>query len=175
MKTEKKEYTFKGKKHSGVIAWPEDLNEALTLLSDREVFEAFKIGYLEVCRRQICGLTRRRRSQKIDLSVLPPEHQVLILDVFEDLLSQNRQSQQVQKSVQPSEQHTAAIDSVETPEEVSAPDHPHVSEFDQDFAKYLASLGSSPQLHTETLSPQPETTEYQHQSHPKGLLERLFG
>jgi hypothetical protein len=175
MQIENKSWTIKGKKFEGVIAWPDDLNEALTLLSEREVFEAFKIGYLEICRRQICGLTRRRRSQKIDLSALSPEHQALILDVFHDLASQNRQYQPAQKNVQPLEQRITPIDSVETPEEASAPDHPHVSEFDQDFAKYLASLGSLPQPHTETASQQTETAEYQPQSHQKGLLSRLFG
>ena len=174
MKTENKEYTFKGKKHSGVIAWPEDLSEALTMLSEREVWSAFKIGYAEICKRQICGIIPRPRNRKLDVSDLAPEHQDVVLDLIASLRAENQLSQQAQKNVPPELQPISQIDSVEMQEEVSTEVSAHVGEFEQDFAKYLTSLDSSPQQHMETAQQQPETTEDPRQSSPTGLFARLF-
>lgn len=175
MKIENRSFTWKGKKHHGTIAWPDNLQEAITLLGEREVFAAFKLGYLEVCRKQICGLTRRRRNQKIDLSDLPEQDQELVVALVADLKDANQQLRLATESAQPEPQPIVPTDSVETPEEAPAPTSEHVDPFEEDFAKYLASLDSSPQQHTETPEMRPQITANPPQSSQKGLLSRLWG
>jgi hypothetical protein len=175
MKTENKSWTVKGKVHSGTIVWPDNLDQAIKLLGTKEVWAAFKIGYLEICRKQICGLTPRRRNHKIDLSGLSPEEQEMVLELVSDFRAVNQQLQQVEKSAPPEQQSTAPSDSDETPEEAPVPTLPHDDSFEEDFAKYLAAQHSSLPQHTETAPQQPETTGDPLPSSQKGLLSRLFG
>lgn len=151
MHTENKSFKHKGQTYTGTIVWPDHLSEALTLLGERDVWNAFKLGYLEVCRRQICGLTRRRRSQKIDLSDLPESDQELVATLIADLKRQYQSLQQAEESAPPEAPHTAPSDSGETPAEAPAPASVSADSFEADFARYLASLDFSPQQHKETL------------------------
>lgn len=148
MKTENRTFKVKGKSYSGTIVWPSNLAEALQLLGEVEMWEAFKVGYLEYCRRQICGLTpRRRKIQKIDVSDLPDHEQEAIL-LAVDQMRQIYQQQRAKENAPPVQQSKAQIDSDEKPEEVPQDDEElssasqSESSFEEDFAKYLASLDS---------------------------------
>lgn len=144
MKTENRTFRHKNNLHHGTIVWPDNLSEALTLLGEREVWNAFRIGYLEVCRKQICGLTpRRRKTHKIDLSELPETDQEMISQMISDLKEQYRQLQLEKESALLASQQTAPSDFDETPEEAPVPASESADSFDADFARYLASLDSS--------------------------------
>jgi hypothetical protein len=175
MKTENRSWKVKGKTYSGIIVWPDNLSQAIQLLGQKEVWAAFKLGYLEVCRKQICNLTPRRKNRKIDLSGLTPEEQEMVLELVSDFRAVNQQLQQVEKNDPPEPQPTAPTDSDETPEEAPAPALPHDDSFEADFARYLDAQHSSLPQHTETPSQQPQTTEDPPQSIRKGLLSHLFG
>jgi hypothetical protein len=131
MKTENRSFTHRGKTHRGTIVWPEDLAEALKLVGDRETWAAFKIGYLELCRRRICGIIPRRRTQTIDLRELPVEAQELVRDLVQQLHDQNRLHQQAQKSVPPEEPQTSPIDYDGMPTEAEDPFFSNAPEFEQ--------------------------------------------
>ena len=87
MKTENRSFTHKRKTYHGTIVWPDDLAEAIRLLGERDTWSAFRLGYLELCKRQICGITPRRRSQRIDLGALPPEAQDLVRELIDRILA----------------------------------------------------------------------------------------
>lgn len=152
MKTENRTFRHKNNLHHGTIVWPDNLGEAMSLLGEREVWNAFRIGYLEVCRKQICGLTpRRRKNHKIDLSELPEGDQEMISQMISELKEQYRQLQLEKESVQLAAQQKAQIDYDEMPEEALAPASESADPFEADFARYLASLDSSPQQRMEKL------------------------
>lgn len=142
MQIENKSFRLKGKEYTGSIAWPESLQEAVNFLGDWEVFRAFRIGYLEICRRQICGIIPRRRSQKIDLSGLSEQDQELVLQAVAELRESYQLRQQAQKSAPLEEPQTSLSDYGETPEEVPASASPHDDSFEADFARYSAALDS---------------------------------
>lgn len=144
MKTENVSFKHKGKTISGQIAWPESLQEAIHSLEPAEVWEAFKIGYRDMCRRRILGLTRPpRRFVRIDLSLLTPEEQHALLTWKANAETfQNQQSPPVEKSAPPEPTPTDPTDFDEMPAEAQASTSPHVDTFEEDFAKYLASRSS---------------------------------
>jgi hypothetical protein len=142
MQIENKSFRLKGKEYTGTIAWPDDLAEALRLLGDREVWKAFRIGYLEVCRRQICGITPRRRNQKIDLSDLSEDDRELVLQAVSELRENYQRLQQAQRSAPLEPQPTAPSDYDETQAEAEAPASSHEQSFEEDFARYLDALDS---------------------------------
>jgi hypothetical protein len=142
MQIETRSFRLKGKEYTGSIAWPDSLQEALAALGEWEVFRAFRIGYLEICRKQICGVIPRRRSQKIDLSGLSEQDQELVLQAVAELRESYQLHQQAQKSVPPEEPHTFQNDFDETPEEVPASTSPHDDSFEADFARYSSALDS---------------------------------
>jgi hypothetical protein len=150
MKTENRSFTHKRKTYHGTIVWPDDLAEAIRLLGERDTWSAFRLGYLELCKRQICGITPRRRSQRIDLGALPPEAQDLVRELIDQLHAQSLQPQPIQKSAPLESQPTTPNDFDEMPAEAEVQASSHADPFEEDFARYLASLGSSPQPHTET-------------------------
>lgn len=149
MKTENRSFTHKGKTYHGTIVWPDDLAEAIRLLGERDTWSAFRLGYLELCKRQICGITTRRRSQKIDLASLPVEAQDLVRQLVDELHAQNQRHQQAERSAPLESQPITPNDSDEMPEEVQVPASSHADPFEEDLAKYLASLDSSLPQHTE--------------------------
>lgn len=152
MKTENRTFKHKNNLHHGTIVWPDDLSEAVTLLGRSEVWDAFKLGYLEICRRQICGLTpRRRKTHKIDLSDLPEGDQEMISQMIRDLKEQYQQLQRERESALLESQHTDQTDYDETPEAAQDPASESVDSFESDFAIYSNALGSSLPPHTETL------------------------
>ena len=151
MRTENRSFKYRGKVYSGVIVWPNNLQEAIQLLDPADIWEAFRLGYLEHCRRQICGIPiRRRKIQKIDVSGLPPHEQEAILLAVEQMRALYQQPLQAQKSVQPESQPIAPSDSDETPEEAEDSVSSRELSFEEDFAKYSAALDSSLLQHTET-------------------------
>jgi hypothetical protein len=143
MKIEKLTFKEKGKTYSGEIAWPDNLEMAIGFLGERSVWEAFKIGYKLMIKAQIKGkpILPRKRVVKIDLSVLDEQTRIAIEGLLESLAVQ-QQPQQVAESAPPEQPHTDHNDYAEMLTEAEAQSSGHDSSFEEDFAKYLASLGS---------------------------------
>lgn len=150
MKIEKLTVKKNGKVYSGEIAWPTDLASAVALLGEREVWESFKVGYKELAKKRISNSIRpRKRWLKLDLLSLDDQTVAALSEVL-SIAAESRareafaheQQKQVQENPLPVEQQTYPSDSYETQEEVEAPLPQSDDSFEQDFAKYLASLDS---------------------------------
>lgn len=142
MQTENFSFTHKKKRYSAVIAWPENLKEALEILGDREVWKAFRLGYVELVKRRMISPTPRPRIRKIDLNSLPEDTAELLDRILSNLSEQ--------KNPPPSLPQTFQSDSFEKQEEASVEASPHGDSFEADFARYSAFLDSLPQQPKET-------------------------
>jgi hypothetical protein len=156
MKTENFAFTHKRKKISGVVVWPETLLEAVHLLGEKEVWKAFRLGYLELVKKRMINPTPRRQIRKIDLSSLPEEY----VELIDQILNEHK----VQKNPPPLMPQTFQTDFAEKPAAEEVQSSPSDDSFEADFAKYSAALDSSLQPPTGTDETQPGTTEYPHQS-----------
>lgn len=162
MRTENLTFTHKKKTYSATVVWPENLVEAFNLLGEKELWAAFKLGYLEITKRRIVNPTPRPRIRKIDLNRLTEEQAALI----EHILADAQKPQAEQKSVQPEPQQTIQTDSYETQEVVQASVLSRDSSFEEDFARYSAALDSSLPRHTETAAqPLPKVEDPRQLSH----------
>lgn len=159
MKREKITVKRNGKSYSGEIVWPQDLAQAISLLGELEVWGAFRVGYRELAKRRISGLTpRQKRWARVDLSSLDDQMRVLIQALVHEQQNKplpqevSQPPQPSAESPQPVAQQIAPSDSGETQEEALTLSPDNGDSFEQDFAKYLASLDSSPQSHTAELA-----------------------
>ena len=142
MQTKNHTFKHKSKTFSGVIVWPESLQEALIVLPALELWEAFKIGYLELCRRRICEITQRRRTRKIDVSDLPEWEQALIQQAVLETRAKYHTPQTTPESAPLESLPTTQTDSVETQAAAQDPVSSRDLSFEEDFARYSAALGS---------------------------------
>lgn len=166
MKIEKLTVKKNGKTYAGEIAWPDDLGSAIKLLGELEVWSAFKIGYKELAKKRITNSIRpRKKWLKLDLSCVDDQTAEEIESFLRERTRVNQlhienqrrleaeaarqERQQAEETALLEAQQTAQNDYDETPEEAQAPISESADSFEQDFAKYLAALGSSPQQHTE--------------------------
>jgi len=152
MKIEQLNLKKNGKSYSGEIAWPDNLSQALTLLGEREVWEAFKIGYRDLAKKRITGSIRpRRKWAKIDLASLDDQTAEMISLLISDSLARARieKERQAAENLRRVEQQTFQTDSAEKLEVAEAPSPESADDFETDLAKYLASLDSSPRQKTE--------------------------
>lgn len=155
MKREKLTVKKNKKLYSGEIVWPSDLAEAVYLLGELEVWESFRVGYLALAKKRIAGLTpRRQRWAKIDLSSLDDQTRALIQALAREQQNKplpqeaSHTPQQAQESPPRVEQQTVQNDYAETQEEALTSTQSNDESFEQDLARYLASLGSLPQSQT---------------------------
>lgn len=160
MKIEKLTVKKNGKTYAGEIAWPDDLASAIRLLGELEVWSAFKIGYKELAKKRITNSIRpRKKWLKLDLSCVDDQTAELIERLahesaraafaHEAALAAQKEQQQAEETALREAQQTIQNDYDETLEEAQAPISESADSFEQDFAKYLAALDSSPQQHTE--------------------------
>lgn len=147
MKIEKLTFKKKNKVYQGEIVWPLDLDTAIKLLGSSEVWQAFKIGYKELAKRRIMGepIRPRKKILKIDLSLVDDQ----MRDALEQFVESNLSRPPVQQVVQPSQENAPRVakqidqnDSDETQEEALVQVSQNADTFEQDLAKYLASLDS---------------------------------
>lgn len=155
MKTENLTFTHKKKTYSATVVWPENLVEAFNLLGEKDMWAAFKLGYLEITKRRIVSPTPRPRIRKIDLSRLTDDQIALL----ESILGESPAPVAAQKNDPPAAQQTAPIDSDEKPVVAQVSVLQRETSFEEDYSKYLAALGSSPQRRTETVVPPPLRAE----------------
>ena len=160
MKREKIVIKRNGKTFSGEIVWPSDLAQAIRLLGELEVWSAFRLGYKELAKRRISGLIpRRKRWAKLDLSLLDDQTLAAVQVLLQ--MQQNKPPHAEVSPAQPESSavvqqaspHTSQSDSDETPAVEAVQSSGRAGDFEEDWQKYLASLGSSSQRQTET---QPE-------------------
>lgn len=72
MKVETLKVKYRGKDFEGDIAIPENLIEAISALSEREVYHYFLYGYLEISKKNL-RTKRVKKYAHIELSHLSPE------------------------------------------------------------------------------------------------------
>lgn len=77
-------FQYRGKTISGKIAVPSELQEAISALGEKEVFDCFMSGYIDRQRRKLRA-KREKRWVKIDLSKLSEDQRRAIQD-FESSL-----------------------------------------------------------------------------------------
>ena len=159
MKTENLTFTHKKKTYSATVVWPENLVEAFSLLGEKDMWTAFKVGYLEITKRRIVSPTPRPPIRKIDLSRLTDDQIALL----ESILAESPAPAAAQKNDLPAAPQTTPNDSDEKPAVAQASVLPHDSSFEEDYSKYLNALGSSLPRHTETVVPPPLRVEDLHQ------------
>lgn len=152
MKIEKLTVTRNKKTYSGDLVWPDNLSQAVALLGEFEVWEAFRVGYKELAKKRIAGSIRpRKRWLKVDLSVLDEQSGAWLAHYLETLKAQKKAEEEL-KNRPVEAQQTSPSDSDEMQEEALTQSPASDDSFEEDFAKYLASLDSLPQSQTEESS-----------------------
>lgn len=149
MKIEKLTVRKNGKVFTGDVVWPTGIHQAIHLLGELEVWEAFKIGYLELAKKRISGAIRpRKKWVKLDVSTLDEHARAWVFSHIEN----QRRLEESAKNQKAAEQQTSRNDYAETQEEASSADQ--LSENDaqpaQEPPKYSDALDSSTQQQTET-------------------------
>lgn len=148
MKIEKLTVRKNGKVFTGDVVWPTGIHQAIHLLGELEVWEAFKIGYLQLAKKRISGAIRpRKKWLKVDLSSLDENARAWLCSHVE-----NQKAEEAARSQKAAAQQTSRNDYDETQEEASGADQ--LSENDgqpaQEPPKYSDALDSSTQQQTET-------------------------
>lgn len=145
MKIEKIKIKKKNKIYAGEIVWPSDLKSAIKLLGESEVWQAFKIGYKEVCKKRIMGeeiFPKRKRVIKIDLDQLGDEQmRDALVALAEEQAAQIKPPPSVQ-SPPPEVSHTDPTDYDETLKEAEVLISASAESFEEDWSRYLASRNS---------------------------------
>lgn len=149
MKIEKLTVRKNGRLYSGEVAWPNNLESALALLGEKEVWEAFRVGYKELAKKRITATRPRKRWLKLDLLSLDDQTLAALTQALE-VAAENRartallheQQRQAQESPPPAEQQTYPSDYDETQEVAEGQSSANGESFEEDFARYLTSLDS---------------------------------
>lgn len=72
MELQEVKFQHRGKTVEGTVAVPADLDEAISALGPKEVFECFKIGYMEHQKKRL-RLKRVKKVLKLEISKLSDE------------------------------------------------------------------------------------------------------
>lgn len=143
MRIEKLKIKKDGKTYEGEIVWPDGLKIAIHLLGEKEVWEAFKVGYKELAKKRITGeLTRpRRKTVKIDVASLDDQTRLVIEEIARLQAAQPHERQAL-KNDEPQEPHTYPNGFDETPEEDSTSVFARETVSEEETTTHSDALGS---------------------------------